>query len=1462
MANRENRLFVDGMHKDNEVSLQPPNTYRDAENMRLVSHDNNSFSLVSVRGNTVKFSLCNDGFVPIGWASFIEKSSNVRTLIVFSTDDETLTGGSAEIGIINIGPNTGLSTYQPVYYSDALLTFSKNHPIINESIALRENSDTKRVYWTDNFNQPRVLDLGKLPFIEPTTEIVDNNFYMVTCGTVRCTKGGSTDYGPGLPAGNIIDTVAVTGATYSALSADTLVVPYIREAELDFTPEKVTGKIENVFTFDTGGELLAGTYQYAYRLRLDSGYVSGWSYLSKPVPVGPDPMQILFNFSTYSNYQGDDNLVVTPKIVTLEINNIDETYDEIEIVAFRNTSQEVVEDGTIVVRTDITSDSMQFNHTGSENLGAILASELINPNVTVKKAKTITANNNILFMGNITEREELGDFDPSSATIEPFFYPMVSDIRGDLPDSAAPPFWGGLARGASLLSGEIRGGLGSFSGVYYQVTSGSITYDGVPISAPTVFQASVGVFTFTGGGTVVPLIRIKKYDNFGGGSTYQDTYPSNEFTDYKSPLYAEHLRGYMRGERYRIGFLPYDLEGNPMFVRWIGDIDMPEISDSAFGTTWELAQATTGGGADLDDAIFKIAGIKIDGLDITGIEDKISGFSIVRAKRDKQRIAQGILWPVVDDGSDDHPLLASRLDQDSNYVGTGRTLNTYIFHSPEHLFSISGGSDLDWQVVNDQDKFRLEAYLVSIHQGASVSGAIGRSVETTNHHYYQKLYDNASEPASSKARKSEQTITNNLNVAFGGTATGYFGGSRDFIQVATADTGATNESGVGISGREGRGALTSLVEIDGTETQTSGFGALLAADIAKPLCSLIRPAGSLYGGTGENALANTTYIYAGHYQEINASVLADVVDGSGNYIFDGIEIFGGDTFINIFDVSRIVKDNGAEDSGGTLQLSHTIAFPVESEINIAYREGRSVQRDGSFENEATGITNINGVAFTTSTGVPPGAVAAGAQPENFIYNSAYSADDNALLYPALPVGFVDDAEKINRLVYSPEKVLGEAIDSWRSFPANNLKDIEAINGEINNIRYKGNRMLYWQHGGVGFLSVNERVVVGDVLGAETRLGVGGVLDRYDERTRYYGNQNQHSLIELPAGFAWFDNVNKALCWMNVGGELIEMNTAKGLENFFEQVVVGSAVLTDNPILGEGISGVYDRNNKELLMTFNIENNSVPILTTLLVGDYYGYNGFNYKVTTQLTTGSVSLVDPGSYPNNFELIGPSQFTIGFLDTVRKFSGFYPFSPTTAVNVDGITLQATEGLKPTILNARSYVIGNQVSEGTDNYVAKTNFTSGDPATQPSSDTTNWEKVSDIEDVYEHDSGDICKFFGVVFDAHVEIVINPGREQFKTFDNYMHIGNDEMFTTLEYSNSYQSIIEANTDQIYQFLNRAWVYPTPLNSGDGRLRDYYLVIKAIKDNKDSDASIPIVTSGDNVIKLTSMHIAIRPSK
>lgn len=1378
-------LVAEGLHSDNEELFQPPNTYRDGRNMRLISNGADNFSLVSIKGNKLSFSLEQDGFQPIGWCVLQDIDANNvsdSTVVVLSTATTGEPGGPGEIGTV-VFDEKGEGTYTPRYHHDDI-NFTKTHPIIRECRTIRENDNIKRVYWTDNYNKPRVLNFASLNRVD-SGDLVNGTQYMVVKGVITDT---AVTYGPGEAAGTVF---TKTGA-FSGYSASDIIVPYINIELLDLQPFKDGASI--VFNRNVTGGLLAGAYQYAYRLRSSEGYVTQWGPLSRPVHAGVGSAGS--TAQDYQAFEGGGSTIRTANGNRITISNIDQNYDEIEVVSVFATSKNTTTGGVIFFRGDITGTSMDIDHLGDEDLGTVTIDELNDSSNVLQKVRSIETNFNRFFPANTQSNEELGDFDPSGATITPFIKEFLTDELGDAGSGSSPPMlWG---------------------------------HD----SATQTFQ-------------------IKRY-NGNSGNVFQDIDITNDFEDYKSEAIAKHFKGYMRGETYRIGFLPFDKEGNPMFVRWIGDVAIPEQRDnSSYSETWEIISHST------PNTNIRVCGLEISGLDITDIKDDISGFCIVRAPRDKQRIAQGMLYPMVEDTGaspiEDRPMAINQIGFDNywqqNNPTDGRTLNTYLFHSPDHLFSVGGY--VDFPVTANQDKIRLENY----YNHAYGAGRTGTQ-DAAERHFYQKMFV---ETTGDKAKGSEETIEDFTIAAFGATVTNYLETGRDFINKTETDSAATDDSGAGIANVTSVGGPSLIMKISGTESIFSGFGDYNNSgglDTAKPLCSIITPKGALYGGTSDAAKANTVYMFAGHFQEINDTILVDIESG-GNYVFNNVEVFGGDTFICLMDYVRTIKDNYKEDSGGGNEYSHKIVFPVETEINVGLREGRTLARDGSFNYQAgPSIENPDGVAFTTSVGGTPDE--GPSQPEQFIYNSAYSQDESTVLYPALPVNFTDNNEHPVRVHYSNEKVVGEEVDSWRTIPVNNFKDLEIQNGEITNVRLNTGRMYYWQVSGIGYLPVNERVVVGDVLGGATQLGVGGVIERFDERTRYYGNQNTHGLVDLPNGFVWFDFDRRAFMDLKVSGQLNELNVVKGLHRFFHDQLRGDIVKNDNPILNQGIVGEYDPRFKETLLVFKAQEPSIAGGTSYEVDDVRGYGGFNYICISGYTTGGSPDPDPGTNSTNWQLLGQSEFTVGYLDTRQVYSNIYDFAPNILIRAKNDLYIGTDGTKETIKASTLYSVGDVLTDGNGNYVNILSFTTGGSPTNPSADPTHWTLVNSINDIFVHRRGDICKFFGVVQNSSVKLIYNVGRNKFKVFDTFRLIGNEYFFTNANYATEDQSVSELNIDQLYKFQNDEWRYGLPLVKF-GRLRGHFLEVELIKDNRNNGD--PTDSTNEDT-QLTSLNIGFRLSK
>lgn len=108
--------------------------------------------------------------------------------------------------------------------------------------------------------------------------------------------------------------------------------------------------------------------------------------------------------------------------------------------------------------------------------------------------------------------------------------------------------------------------------------------------------------------------------------------------NYKNPLLCAYFTGFMAGEVYRLGFVFYDKKGNKSFVKWMGDVKFPERYDTdSYGFPLKL------GNKDGNNSKTRAIGLEIN-MDISSIKTEIQGIELVYVKRTseyKTRLGSG-----------------------------------------------------------------------------------------------------------------------------------------------------------------------------------------------------------------------------------------------------------------------------------------------------------------------------------------------------------------------------------------------------------------------------------------------------------------------------------------------------------------------------------------------------------------------------------------------------------------------------------------------------------------------------------------------------------------------------------------------------------------------------------------------------------------------------------------------------
>lgn len=1292
--------------------------------------------------------------------------------------------------------------------------------------------------------------------------------------------------------------------TEITLPGDTQVIEYYPIELLDWTPSRSMGDI--TFSEYASGSKNYGANIYFYRLYSSDGNVqTTWSYPSSPIHVGGNNNGPYIGGTPYNDFVGNGSsttIVVSDKSIKVRISDVDTNFDTIELCCMEFTQVNDVPYSTkIVAKSTITSSTMILEDTGTENLGAVTVSDLTLFPASILKVKTLTTDKNYILIANTTERNEF-ELDLTGVSLSQVEYPMVSHgdialcINGNIPADVSPNI------GVNPVFPEV-GPYTRWLVTFGNLTTDTVLYEGnYYVTGDVIVGGSIyTTIYFTGSGAVRPCTTRNKYTAISGVNAGKRIENAIEFKDsqihswdYKNPAVASHNKGYWSNEKYRFGILFFDTKGNPFYVKWLGDLEFSTIYDK--------------GGLMRKDAIFGTAdysyalnpsGLKIDYLDIPqSVIDMCKGFSIVRAPRDKRIITQGLLMQTYHN--------TATVPQTLRQIPTAYQDDTYFYNLYYRLHSIlcpdwyagyvTNGASSDIGYI-DQDV--EEACWFSDPSQQNYTGDV--------HNTTCKIFDVAAPDAYSPRERTLRNLNGNgsysvdENAAVSDIDGSGFLYTNSYTQAAAAKAVAWNTgcASTGVwSGYDPKavGCKKLVIGVDinhyGT-TEEYGWPAQ-KGNHKKLMINFTngKTKANQYGGNSDAALANTLYMSTGHFQPFDATTLSETyalkvsytvsagvlvldetitggtsgatgvirvingttiylgtitgtfVDGENitggtsggtgvivsnefTYTFNNIEVFGGDCFTSLIDLGYSLWSSTYFGSGDS--FSCAFAFPCEGSVNYNLRRGRKVSNNNMYPNNVTGM----------------GWDVAGSQNlEDFSYNKSYSTDGTNILYPALPLNYVASRDFEYRTRFAGVKYPGELVDSFRKFLTADYKDLDGQAGEINNIRSKEGRVIVWQNKGVSSVPILERQLLGATSGAATTIGTGGVVDRFDPISSFYGNQHQRGLVETEYGYMWFDMRTRSMCIMGSGGGIQEISLTKGLQSFFNNQ------FNEGDITALTASQIYNTNNSD---TFK----ELPLMGYGIVGVYDPRYKMSYLTFKYIKDAIVDLED------ELVTLEAKDFTVGYSHVLNVIVGFYDFTPGIYHNHNDLVLSANNsknyvyygpGMPPTTFNVGDVVrVNDTVANGSHGeYVCIKTVTM---AGYPTSSVFNpaypgslyWTKINNESEIYlQTFNAEYCKFYGKVYDHELEIIVNPRTEGAVSFLNVQMKGSDLNYTSVYCDTDDQSssdISISSTNRNYRYVNKSWLFSLPLSS-KGRLKDHYVKVKYVLKNYVTNPTTAINTN------------------
>jgi hypothetical protein len=1182
----------DGIHQDNNVYEQPENTMRDNLNGVITDIGNGNYKWSNIKGNSYSFETnTSDTY----FAHCL-----IRDRLIVITLDITL----QKVKLWEVVFSSYYGTPTVIWTGDnTKFNYSYDYPI-RAIWGFYENENVQRIYLTDNNNHPRCFNIGAYG----ATVTIDDKF-------------------------------------------------------ADFTPviDHVYGKF-NLIGETNNGSVKAGTVFFAWRYYTEDGYYTDWSELSNPVTVTdgiPGP-----TFDDYQKCEGEAPDLDTGKSIQYQISDIDTDYDNIQVCAFYSNDKDIAVPGQTIYDGAIDSTGiMNLTYYGNESFGTVTIDDLVSISTIIETCKDMLYAKKKNIIANVTERQELDLPAHVDASIYPEDYRIVMDTTGypdKLSNSSDIKALTGMHSASYLASNPSSVTL--LRGQWYKaITQVIYSADSTPVTIPTgnVFYISVAITTITyTSGTYKPCIIIKKYlkaghdfdEDINVAYAFDTILLEDEFLDYKSPKVTHYLKGYPHGEQVRLGILFFDKTGRPFFIRHlrkisdiygVGDITMLKRSylNPLVEEIGSHTSGISGGGTDpwYDQLNGIIKSLLIDDLDLTDIIDQIGGFSIVRAPIVHQYLAMGILhWTYVS-GNDVYsmPIFSSTTAGELNYDGC------YDFYCPDDIFNAKGFA----LVENDEieNLFFLKPYSMDEKYTIGTGGSnnwfgVGRQ-ESSDLAFYHKFFGysayadttNGMPEASHKIKAVTKYIIGDDNLPIN---------PLDGTKIYHYNSWTYND---GYDNHQGTNGNHSILMLDIDEV-TDGIKGREVIQKQYPLalcCAVKHPNSDPYGGYSDSSIANSVYMTIGHYQEINTTVLNDIrttVAGVSKYIFKRIQVFGGDTFLGLFDFKRIYEN---EDDASN-HYGQSIIFPVESRMNLAMREGNHVAKTRSYD------TTYNTSGLRMKVGYQ--------KFEEFNYNDGYSSSDIQDYYAPMPFGYKPMTVCDARIRYSLEKSYGEIKDNFRKFRATDLIDLNPNKGAITNIKHRGDHLIYWQPDEIGYIPINERALTQSSAGQAVQLGVSGIFERYDQLIDKIGNSNQFGLIESPLGFHWYDARRKLFMNISNNLQITPDSILKGLDHFLQNKIPDDMYSYDNPFAGYGIFGGYDPMSKIVFCTFKTSGKSsisgATADNTVLTADNTNITADSMGVFSTSVSGEDSI-----------------YTIGIHSILNKFIGFFSFAPSVYVPYKG-------------------------------------------------------------------------------------------------------------------------------------------------------------------------------------------------
>lgn len=297
----------------------------------------------------------------------------------------------------------------------------------------------------------------------------------------------------------------------------------------------------------------------------------------------------------------------------------------------------------------------------------------------------------------------------------------------------------------------------------------------------------------------------------------------------------------------------------------------------------------------------------------------------------------------------------------------------------------------------------------------------------------------------------------------------------------------------------------------------------------------------IFGGTSDDALQAATWIPCGP----PVSFDADTTSVEVNFKW-------GDTYFQRYECLKTYPFTH-EDKNQVVEIA---SFMVETRVNI----------DGRYDRNRGQISNLN------------------MTPQNFnLINPVYSQMDNFFSYKMVDEDNYKNTIFPNTVTWTKTKQSGADVDLWTNITLANTLEMDGNKGGINKLVRFNNQLLSFQDSGISQILYNENTQISTTEGVPIEIANSQKV----QGKRYYsdtvGCSNKWSVVQTPAGIYFMDSNEKSIYLFN--GQLNNLSTTGGFNSWAKQNIP-SANVEWTPTSFSSFVAYYDKLNQDVLFINN------------------------------------------------------------------------------------------------------------------------------------------------------------------------------------------------------------------------------------------------------------------------------------